>query len=372
MHDEPSKESGDDRALEEMAAALREAGGADAQSLPPDVRRGTLQALWVADAARYERKATRRARVLRLAAVAVAAAAGVGLFGLFARLALQEWAQRQAHVTRQQNVRRTLPPAATLATTAPAARTPAPAPAPTTRHGTAEAPPADERPAPAAAPAGVVGGRVVFLGEPPSERPIRTGMPECHAGHPPLVDESVVVGDGGGLANVVVSIALPDGVPPPDAAPPASPPAPAVLDQRGCRYVPRVLAVMVGQPIVVRNSDPFLHNVHSLSVDNPAFNFGQPNVDPGRRVGVMKVPERFNVKCDVHPWMIARVSVFEHPYFAVTGTDGAFSIPGALPDGQYTLTAWHEKLGEKQAHVIIENGRASAADFVFDGAEAGG
>ena len=102
-----------------------------------------------------------------------------------------------------------------------------------------------------------------------------------------------------------------------------------MLDQKGCQYVPHVLAVMVGQPIIVKNSDPFLHNVHSLAIDNPAFNFGQPNKStPAARSPPMKVAERFKIKCDVHPWMSAYVNVFEHPYFAVTKEDGTFAIPG--------------------------------------------
>jgi plastocyanin len=176
-----------------------------------------------------------------------------------------------------------------------------------------------------------------------------------------LFDGSLVVGDSGGLANVVLSIRADDR----ELTGPV-PNAPAVLDQKGCQYVPHVIAVMVGQPILVKNSDPFLHNVHSLSIDNPAFNFGQPNVDPGRKVSPMKVAERFKIKCDVHPWMSAYVSVFDHPYFAVSGPDGSFAIPGSLPDGQYTVVAWHEKLGEKQLSVDVKDGKSAPIDFAFE------
>jgi hypothetical protein len=139
-----------------------------------------------------------------------------------------------------------------------------------------------------------------------------------------------------------------------------------VLNQRGCRFVPRSLAVAVGQPIVVKNSDAFLHNVHSLALDNPAFNFGQPGISAGTNLAPMQVAERFAIKCDVHPWMRATVSVFEHPYFAVTGPDGAFAIPGSVPDGRYVLVAWHERLGELQAFIDVKGGLPASHDFAFD------
>jgi hypothetical protein len=80
----------------------------------------------------------------------------------------------------------------------------------------------------------------------------------------------------------------------------------------------------------------------------------------------MKTPERFKIKCDVHPWMVAHVNVFEHPYFAVTGPDGAFALPGPLPDGNYTLTAWHETLGELRTEVQVNGGKANPVEFRFD------
>ena len=206
-------------------------------------------------------------------------------------------------------------------------------------------------------------GTVNFEGEAPEPEQIdMAAVKECAQQHPDgAFDQSIMVTDGK-LANVVVSVkAEPGGDVPKDAA---------VLDQKGCQYTPRVIAVMAGQPIVVKNSDPFLHNVHSLAIDNPAFNFGQPNVDPGRKVEPMKVAERFKIKCDVHPWMAAHVSVFEHPYFAVSKEDGTFTIPGNLPDGEHTLVAWHEKFGEQEAKVTVSGGKAEGATFTFKPAAA--
>ena len=207
-------------------------------------------------------------------------------------------------------------------------------------------------------------GTINFEGNAPEPEQIdMSAVKECAQQHPDgAFDESVVVNDGK-LANVIISVKeAPAGG--------QAPAAPAVLDQKGCQYKPHVLAVMVGQPIAVRNDDPFLHNVHSLAIDNPAFNFGQPNVDPGRKVDPMKVAERFKIKCDVHPWMSAHVSVFEHPFFAVSKEDGTFTIPGNVAGDEVTLVAWHEKFGEQEIKVKVSGGKAEGADFTFKAAAA--
>jgi len=127
--------------------------------------------------------------------------------------------------------------------------------------------------------------------------------------------------------------------------------------------------MMIGQDLVVSNSDPFLHNVHSLALDNPAFNFGQPTVDPGKKIEPMKTFERFKIKCDVHPWMSAQISVFEHPFFAITKKDGTFEIPTAgLPDGEYTVVFWQEKAGEKESKVTVKDGKGKV-DYSFKAAD---
>jgi hypothetical protein len=203
-----------------------------------------------------------------------------------------------------------------------------------------------------------VSGKVMFKGKPPEIAAVPMGAPECQAQHSePVSDPSLAVSDKGELQNVIISI---DGV----AGPFRTMTTPAVLDQKGCMYEPHVLAAQIGQPMLIRNDDPFLHNVHSLATVNEAFNFGQPNKDPGKPVPPMKAPEQFRVKCDVHPWMSAYIQVFEHPYFAVSKADGTFTIEN-VPPGTYKLTAWHERFGQQQKDVTVEAGKPLTVDLTF-------
>ena len=354
-----------DEELDRAAGALREADTGE----PSDrLRAETLAALRRAErdaGAGFRRRLRSTPLALRLAAAVAIAVCGVAAYLALAPRPSSEVAERPQQSTTPPGPRVTTAPARPEAPDAPA--TPA-APG----HGSEpklvqSAPP--RRPLPPGAEVATaavtwsVTGTVRFTGGVPAPSTIdMSAGKECARHHPAgAVDESLVV-TRGRLANVVVSVRPAGGRGLPASPAPA---APALLDQKNCRYAPHVLAMRVGQPIVVSNSDPLLHNVHALTLDNPAFNFGQPTIDPGRHLGPMKAAEVFKVKCDFHPWMLAYVHVFDHPFFAVTGEDGAFAIPAGLPDGKYTLAAWHEKLGEREAAVEVIRGKAEGADFLF-------
>ena len=138
----------------------------------------------------------------------------------------------------------------------------------------------------------------------------------------------------------------------------------AHLDQKNCRYTPHVFAVRVGQPLEILNSDPTLHNIHATPKANTEFNNGQP-------IQGMKMNHTFTAKevmvpfkCDVHGWMNAYGAVLDHPYFAVTGTDGSFSLK-SVPPGTYTIEAWHEKLGATTQSVTIGDKETKDITFSF-------
>jgi hypothetical protein len=215
--------------------------------------------------------------------------------------------------------------------------------------------PATQQPgAPAAAPTdtadgpGVITGTMTFAGTPPAAKPLPMDSdPKCPA-DPNAVSELVVVGPGSGLQNVFVYVK--DGL---GNRTYAVPTTPVSLDQKGCRYIPHVFGVQVGQPIRVSNSDPTLHNINAAPKANRAFNFGQPATVPPVTRTFDKPEIMVPMRCDVHSWMNAYVGVVAHPFFAVTKEDGSFEIKG-LPPGTYTVEAWHERLGTQSQSVTVD------------------
>lgn len=222
--------------------------------------------------------------------------------------------------------------------------------------------------APAATAAAVVAdaatlaGTVKFEGGAAKMAPVQMGAdPYCASQHPtPQMDEEVVIGPAGELANVIVFVKEVAGSYP-------TPTTPAVLDQKGCHYVPHVSAVQVGQPIEIVNSDATLHNVHAMPEVNAQFNEGQP-------VQGMKSTKKFDkaemkpfrIKCDVHGWMKSYMAVLPHPYHAVSQMNGTFSIAN-LPPGSYTLVAWHEKYGQQEQQVTVGPKEQKQVTFTFKG-----
>lgn len=143
-----------------------------------------------------------------------------------------------------------------------------------------------------------------------------------------------------------------------------------VLDQRRCRFVPRVLGVQTGQRFTVLNSDPTTHNVHPAPRVNPEWNQSQsPNTGLIDKV-FNRAETMIPVKCNQHPWMRAYIGVLAHPFFAVSASDGSFGIDG-LPHGDYTVVAWHEVLGEQTEKITIGPGERKSIDFGFSSAPSG-
>ena len=199
-----------------------------------------------------------------------------------------------------------------------------------------------------------IAGRVSFTGDVPT-MPVIDAARHC-AGE--LHKEYCVVGPDNGLANVLVSL---------DNAPASNgyQQPPVELDQIDCRYVPHVLGVQVGQPIVVKNSDPEIHNVHFAPRNSPARNLSLANAGQSTTVSVdVSEASPVGVDCANHAWMSAYLGVFPHPFFATTDRNGRFEI-GRVPAGTYTLRAWHEWLGTQKAQVIVPASGTVDADFTF-------
>lgn len=209
---------------------------------------------------------------------------------------------------------------------------------------------------------GTIAGRVVLAGTPPAAQTIRVdGDKTCATLVPGAArqTERYVVGDGGALANVFVYVKT--GL---EGRSFPVPSEPVVVDQQRCWYTPRVVGVRVGQPFQVLNSDPLLHNVRAEAAINQPFNQGQP-VQGVRYSHTFSTDEvMVALRCDVHAWMNAWVGVMNHPYFAVTGADGAFSLP-SLPAGTYTVEAWHEAAGTTTGTVTVSAQGTATLDLTF-------
>ena len=199
--------------------------------------------------------------------------------------------------------------------------------------------------------AGSLKGHVKYDGKAPKPKRLRMDAdPVCGSSHSgPVRSENFKMAKDGSMEDVLVylkNVKYSGGIPS----------DPAVLDQKGCIYVPHVFGMMAGQELLIKNSDATLHNIHSM-----------PKVVKKKKASFSKSePDPFYIKCDVHPWMKTWVLVSDHPYYAVTDKSGNFSIEN-IPPGTYEVVCWQEKFGSKRAltsKVTIGEGDTNK-DFVF-------
>jgi plastocyanin len=180
--------------------------------------------------------------------------------------------------------------------------------------------------------------------------------PNCAKG---LTTESIV-GDPGRLQNVYIYVksGVEGTYTPPAAA--------AVLDQRGCQYLPHMMGIMVGQKLQILNSDDTMHNVHPTANVNESWNLSQAGGSRPAETAFQRPELMIPVRCNVHPWMKMYLNVSSHPFFSVSRRDGTFEV-GYLPPGTYTIAALHEKLGEKTQQITInKRGEKVRLDFTFN------
>jgi hypothetical protein len=215
-----------------------------------------------------------------------------------------------------------------------------------------------------AASAADITGKVTLSGTPPPEivNDHIKNDPICGPLHPEEVTTHFyVVGANNGLGDVVVML---DNISGKSTGASAEP---LVLDQKGCLYTPSILAIQTGQKLLVRNSDPVLHNIHVVpgpDSGNTEMNKAQMQGGPDL-VFIFDKPERFlKLKCDVHDWMFAWVTVVDHPWFAVTDKDGNFKIAN-VPPGKYSVVALHRKAGSSSKDVEVKDASAEV-DFTLE------
>ena len=203
---------------------------------------------------------------------------------------------------------------------------------------------------------GSITGQILWDGERPAPKPDLEMKPEATTGckHGPegmdTKDDSLLIDEKGGVANVVLTIEV-------AGAERKIPAEPIVFDQMGCRFKPHVAVVPVGATLRFANSDETNHNIHTFAKKNPAVN---QNVAGGTNFDQkMEKAEVIDIKCDVHPWMKGYVVVTDASAWAVSGKDGTFKIEG-LPPGEYKVNWWHEELGKGKSEKVTVTGGASA------------
>ncbi len=207
--------------------------------------------------------------------------------------------------------------------------------------------------------AGTITGRVRYTGAKRPRPKWDLADDFCVHAHPDgLRKEGVNVNEKGEVRNVYVSIKEGLGAetwPPPGDV--------LVLNQEGCTYVPHVFGIQVGQNLDIKNSDPILHNVHYVPVRNKEQNLSQTGgkVD---RVQFLKPESAVRIFCEVHNWMMCWAHVTNHPFFAVSGEDGSFTLRN-VPPGSFKVTAWHEELGELTLEVEVKSKESAQLEFEY-------
>jgi plastocyanin len=205
---------------------------------------------------------------------------------------------------------------------------------------------------------GTISGKVTYTGTPAKQKPIDMSKePSCAKQHAtPITTETVVTGSNNTLENVIVYISA--------GADDANAPSQAVtFTQKGCQYLPHVIALHTGQELQVINGDQTSHNIHPLPKVNREWNKSQPPGSPAIQEK-FDSPEFISVKCNIHPWMHGWFAVLKTNHYSITGDSGGFSLP-SLPPGKYTVTAWHEDYGTQTQDVTITGNETKSIDFSF-------
>jgi plastocyanin len=207
-------------------------------------------------------------------------------------------------------------------------------------------------------------GKVSFDGTAPKAKALdMSAVPACTQGRKtPGMTEEVVVNPNGTMKNAFVWIK--SGLP---ADKTWQVPTTAVeLKQEGCMYQPHIVAVMAGQNLDIKNADPTNHNIHPMPTTNQDFNQSQPPGAGDIQHSFPREEVMVPVKCNIHPWMKAYIGVVSHPFFAVTGDDGTYSIKG-LPPGTYTIEVWQEKYGVQDQTITVGAKDNKTQDFTIKG-----
>ncbi len=207
-----------------------------------------------------------------------------------------------------------------------------------------------------------VTGKITFTGAKPTLNKIQMDAePSCAAMHNNIPSQEVVINDNGTLRYVMVYVK--DGLNGKSYKPIEQK---ENLDQKGCLYEPHVIGLVNSEELDISNDDKTTHNIHPQPKINREWNESQSSGDVKKKEFTQSEWPPIPVKCNIHPWMKMYIGVFNHPFFAVSGADGTFTIKG-LPPGTYTIAAWQEKYGEQTQKVTVKSKEETKVDFNFKG-----
>lgn len=137
---------------------------------------------------------------------------------------------------------------------------------------------------------------------------------------------------------------------------------PAKLDQRDCTYLPHIVLMQAGD-LTITSRDPIPHSVHTHAQHNRDYNESMSSLQGDISLNFQQ-PDVISVRCDLHGWMQAYVIVAKNPYYSITHDGGKFELDG-VPKGRYVLKVWSESLGESEQGILVEEGKATRADFTL-------
>ena len=147
---------------------------------------------------------------------------------------------------------------------------------------------------------------------------------------------------------------------------------------RGGAIAPRVSIGFVGDDYVLRNEDDTMHNLHlhmrlgyQQAVSERPLKLGATlyNIALPKGSGAVRRPIKpyhryrdetgfIEVFCDRHPAERAFVLVFDHPYAAVTDSDGTFVIHD-VPPGDHLVRFWQNGTVKDWQRVAVNDGPAT-------------
>lgn len=194
-----------------------------------------------------------------------------------------------------------------------------------------------------------VNGQVHYVGELPATEQLPVDRDRAYCGETMPNEALKVEQESRGVAEVVISL---EGV---SQTLPSTEEQSFLVENRTCRFLPRVNAMHSGTVLIISNTDPVMHNTHIRKKSRFGENLMNVVQPPEGKVEKrIKEPGFLDVRCDAHPFMRAAIHVFDHPYFAVTDGMGRFQLHH-VPPGRYRLKVWHETLRSLERIITVSS-----------------